>query len=703
MRTYDRRDIEETLDDAAATINGAMREITAKYLEAAQAAETIKKIPDWGNLLPLLSSRTNLKVEDLVDLQEVWQAFHRHDQQAKDVGLAFDAMKAVTTSSEAVRRLALDKIAGGHKLDVEEVSKLEQRHRADSPAIRAEQDRADHLEALAWERVEALVGNLQHGVDELATCLNGFIDSFAGPDDEDSQYTSTDNDDYEKACATIRSSASDLLANIELLFGGAGKASISREAPKLDAARTSISTLANADFERFSRLDFDEILTNMEYLSSAGFDDYSPHVERLPSVGQRPRVLELCAGAGGTALGLMAAGFEHVCLVDKGKNQVATLRKNWPAWPVEQAGVESFKRETLEKFGAIDLLAAGLPCGPGEARTDADDLYPEMARIVGIVRPKIFILEHDAGQRQAADPATRGENLIALSSLEYKVREFELDPSHFGVPSSRRRYFVVGVRSDISGVFVVPKVQGGEDLARRNSAALSSLIAPYETPHNLQRMKDHARDQQQRLYDSWVKQWRADRARRLLPSTLAKEEKKQPKSWSLAGFLISEVVEHPPAVSDIISTSDIPNITFDILAAAQGFPRGWRFDAEKAGKLDMIQAALPPVVAKMVGLAVRMALTGEVIDLDKELHEPIVDITLIGTGPYRGRPLRKGPAYTQSELFRQAMRLLAGEPLGTVEPVRSRRERLKQLVADIQSAQANMALNPGRPRPSRFG
>ncbi|MDE2969961.1 MAG: DNA cytosine methyltransferase, partial [Chloroflexota bacterium] len=55
-----------------------------------------------------------------------------------------------------------------------------------------------------------------------------------------------------------------------------------------------------------------------------------------------PTSLEICAGAGGQALGLEAAGFRHVALVELDEYACATLRRNRPFWNVLHMDVERF-------------------------------------------------------------------------------------------------------------------------------------------------------------------------------------------------------------------------------------------------------------------------------------------------------------------------------------------------------------------------
>ena len=70
--------------------------------------------------------------------------------------------------------------------------------------------------------------------------------------------------------------------------------------------------------------------------------------------------LELCAGAGGQAIGLEQAGFEQEALVEIDKHCCATLRHNRPHWNVIEDDVQVFKG-SAEKFKGVELVAGGLP------------------------------------------------------------------------------------------------------------------------------------------------------------------------------------------------------------------------------------------------------------------------------------------------------------------------------------------------------
>ena len=69
--------------------------------------------------------------------------------------------------------------------------------------------------------------------------------------------------------------------------------------------------------------------------------------------------IEFCAGAGGQALGLEQAGFNHSALIEIEPDYAATLRLNRPNWDVRCADMNGFDGRP---FAGIELFAGGLPC-----------------------------------------------------------------------------------------------------------------------------------------------------------------------------------------------------------------------------------------------------------------------------------------------------------------------------------------------------
>ena len=70
-----------------------------------------------------------------------------------------------------------------------------------------------------------------------------------------------------------------------------------------------------------------------------------------------PTVLEICAGAGGQAIGLEEAGFECAAAVEIDADACCTLRPNRPGWQVIQGDV---REVSGRDFRGVDLLAGGV-------------------------------------------------------------------------------------------------------------------------------------------------------------------------------------------------------------------------------------------------------------------------------------------------------------------------------------------------------
>ncbi len=122
----------------------------------------------------------------------------------------------------------------------------------------------------------------------------------------------------------------------------------------------------------------------------------------------------------------------------------------------------------------VDLLVGGSPCqsfssigfqgGLDDAR---GTLFYDYARIIQDVKPKVFIYENVRGLTTHDNGRTWAKiKDIFMNTLHYRITEPQvLNASDYGIPQTRRRLFVVGIRDDINvNDFVYPNPLGTSNL-----------------------------------------------------------------------------------------------------------------------------------------------------------------------------------------------------------------------------------------------
>ena len=139
--------------------------------------------------------------------------------------------------------------------------------------------------------------------------------------------------------------------------------------------------------------------------------------------GPKPTVLELCAGAGGQALGLEQAGFEMAAAIELEPVACETLSINRPDWDVRQRDLRLFD---AREFAGVDLVAAGVPCPPFSiagkqlGSDDERDLFPAALKIIRQVRPRAVMLENVRGMATRRFEGYRHRLQAKLSKLGYQ-------------------------------------------------------------------------------------------------------------------------------------------------------------------------------------------------------------------------------------------------------------------------------------------
>jgi DNA (cytosine-5)-methyltransferase 1 len=184
--------------------------------------------------------------------------------------------------------------------------------------------------------------------------------------------------------------------------------------------------------------------------------------------------IDLFAGAGGLSLGFERAGFAPVGAVELDADAAATYRGTVgrPGRGAPEVVQHDICGVDFTAFRGVDAVIGGPPCQPwslgGLRRGHADprDGIPQFARAVHEAAPAVFVMENVAGLvRGAARSAfdrilavlggrrplsdLMGEGVMPGARLDYQVTARVLDAADLGVPQSRRRLFVVGVRPGV--------------------------------------------------------------------------------------------------------------------------------------------------------------------------------------------------------------------------------------------------------------
>jgi DNA (cytosine-5)-methyltransferase 1 len=151
--------------------------------------------------------------------------------------------------------------------------------------------------------------------------------------------------------------------------------------------------------------------------------------------------LALFAGAGGGLLGSKLLGFRTVCAVeiDRYRREILAERQNdgslepFPIWD----DIRTF--DGLPWRGIVDVVSGGFPCQAYSSATAgksvADDLWPEMRRVVADVAPRYVFAENV--QRRAIDRAADD-----LEAMGYTTRCLPLAAADLGGDHVRKRYWL---------------------------------------------------------------------------------------------------------------------------------------------------------------------------------------------------------------------------------------------------------------------
>jgi len=193
--------------------------------------------------------------------------------------------------------------------------------------------------------------------------------------------------------------------------------------------------------------------------------------------------IDLFSGCGGLSLGLLNAGLNGLFAIEKNQDAFATLKKNlidendygnrkfnWdknklPIAPhdinelIENKNLLAF----LENLGAeqsVDLIVGGPPCqgfslaGRRNPKDPRNKLAESYLKVVEIIKPKFILMENVKGinlkfDKHSDDISMADKIKSTLRDMGYSAISFLENSTSWGVPQSRTRFLLIGIRNDL--------------------------------------------------------------------------------------------------------------------------------------------------------------------------------------------------------------------------------------------------------------
>jgi len=336
--------------------------------------------------------------------------------------------------------------------------------------------------------------------------------------------------------------------------------------------------------------------------------------------------IELFCGAGGMSLGLKKAGFNNLLSIDSDEHAIETYQKNLGGKCLTGNIVDVSSNELMEivgiNKGELHLVAGGPPCQgfsymnvKAQYGDKRNDLVMEFTRIVRDLNPASFIFEN-----VPAFNSIRGRKYIEAMHeqlSDYKFHPHLYNCHDYGIPQTRRRFVIVGLRDDCKVEFKIPEVFKCKKFVR-------DIVDLPEPPNDHTEHRDHSNHQLAMISKSSIARlsfvpqggnWKD------IPKEhrLEHQNKLEKKGWDFNSYgrlhmdrpcpTITKGFSDPAKSAYSHPLEDRP-ITCREAARIQGFPDDFIFHGPLYKQRQQIANAVPPPLAEVIGKEIKRCLEG---------------------------------------------------------------------------------------------
>tara|TARA_R110002096_G_scaffold43897_2_gene118198 strand:- start:1377 stop:2450 length:1074 start_codon:yes stop_codon:yes gene_type:complete len=238
-------------------------------------------------------------------------------------------------------------------------------------------------------------------------------------------------------------------------------------------------------------------------------------------------VISTFSGCGGSSLGYKMAGYKVLWANEFIPAAQECYKVNHPTTFLNTKDIRDISPDEILKeinHQEIDIFDGSPPCASfsmagkreklwgrekkySDTTQRVDDLFFEYVRLIKGIQPKVFVAENVAGLTMGVAKNILGSNqfdmfndqkntiIFKLEECGYKVDYIVLNAKYFGVPQSRKRLFIVGVRSDLKVSPTFPK---------RTTDSFVTVGAAFESCNLINKIDENYKTlsiEQSRVYD----------------------------------------------------------------------------------------------------------------------------------------------------------------------------------------------------------
>ena len=313
--------------------------------------------------------------------------------------------------------------------------------------------------------------------------------------------------------------------------------------------------------------------------------------------------VDLFCGAGGLSKGLEMAGLQGICGLDWFNEACMTYNRNFDH-PFINGDIKD--PENKKKFydtvrqqlngRKLSIVAGGFPCqgfsmaGNRIVDDPRNSLYKELIEIVVELQPDFVICENVKGLRTMLKGLVEKKILADFNQIGYDMTVTTLCAADYYTPQKRERVIFIGNRKGLRNFHPMPILSPGEYIT--TGQAIGDLINHPVDPDFNHVPTVHRPDMAKRimetpegesLYKGYSDAW-----------------KKCP--WDAPSCTIKENhggVNLHPKLPRVLTARE--------MARLQSFPDDFIFEGKKNKQLVQIGNAVPPLLGKAIGLAVRLS------------------------------------------------------------------------------------------------